>query len=73
MCVIQKHGCVMTLVNQNSSSLDTFVLDATETDMVMGMDCLYLMSWNTRFKGTEFILVSFFSMNNVNEKVPATF
>ena len=64
----------MKLVNQNSPSLDTVVLDACDTigtDMVVELHCLSLTSWNIRLQcvGQEFLLVPVHSTNNVNEKV----
>ena len=46
--MLQRHGCVMTLVNQRLPSLDTIVLDVIGTDMVVGLHCLSLTSWNAR-------------------------
>ena len=56
-----KHGSVMTLLKLNAPLMDTDVLDATETDMVEELLCLYLREFNITVvgpNGLEFLLVS---------------
>jgi len=41
LCVLPRHGSVMTLLKLNAPSMDTPVLDVTEIGMVVEMHCLY--------------------------------
>ena len=41
LCVLLRHGSVMTLLKLNAPSVDTPVLDVTEIDVVEELHCLY--------------------------------
>ena len=47
LCVLPRHGSVMTLLKLNAPSVDTPVLDATEIDVVVELHCLYPINLNS--------------------------